>query len=269
MRAGLAYAQGATAPFSFTQSARGNTRVNVVGALGEDSIRMPMTDIILRFIGAVVAGYLLGSIPTGVIVSRIFGGGDPRKLGSGKTGATNILRSLGRGPAAIVVLVDFFKGVAAVLLARYVFFGAIAHPGYSADTWATLRASAEAVAAVAALLGHNYSIFIGFKGGRGVLTATGAMTTMSPIATIFAAFAGITPMWLTRYVSLGSVMGALLAAVSEVYLTITHVDSVPHCIFVVVGATVVIVSHKDNIERLRAGNERKLGEKATPITQSK
>jgi acyl phosphate:glycerol-3-phosphate acyltransferase len=245
------------------------TRVNAVGALGEDNPHMSITDIILRFIVAAVAGYLLGSIPTGVLVSRIFGGSDPRKLGSGKTGATNILRSLGPGPAAIVVLVDFFKGVAAVLLARYVFFGAIAHPGYSADTWSTLRASAEAVAAVAALLGHNYSIFIGFKGGRGVLTATGAMTAMSPIATVFGAFAGIAPMWLTRYVSLGSVMGALLAAVTEVYLTITHVDSVPHCIFVVVGATVVIVSHKDNIERLRAGNERKLGEKATPITQTK
>jgi glycerol-3-phosphate acyltransferase PlsY len=76
-------------------------------------------------------------------------------------------------------------------------------------------------------------------------------------------------MWLTRYVSLGSVMGALMAMVAEVYLTITHADSVPHCIFVVVGATVVIVSHKDNIDRLRAGTERKLGEKATPITQPK
>jgi glycerol-3-phosphate acyltransferase PlsY len=230
---------------------------------------MSTTEIILRFIGAAVAGYLLGSIPTGVIVSRVFGGGDPRKLGSGKTGATNILRSLGPGPAAIVVVVDFFKGVAAVLLARYVFFGAIGHPGYSADTWSTLRASAEALAAFAALLGHNYSVFIGFKGGRGVLTGCGAMTAMSPIATVFGAFAGITPMWLTRYVSLGSVMGALMAMVAEVYLTITHADSVPHCVFVVVGATVVIVSHKDNIDRLRAGTERKLGEKATPIAQPK
>jgi glycerol-3-phosphate acyltransferase PlsY len=156
-----------------------------------------------------------------------------------------------------------------VLLARYVFFGAVAHVGYSAQTWATLRDSAEAIAATAALLGHNYSIFIRFTGGRGVLTGAGGMTTMSPIATIFAVFAGVTPMYLTRYVSLGSVMGALMAAVTEVYLTITHVDSLPHCIFIVVASAVIIVSHKDNIDRLRAGNERKLGEKATPAAPAK
>jgi len=230
---------------------------------------MSTTEIILRFVIAALAGYLLGSIPSGVIVSRIFGGKDPRTLGSGKTGATNILRSLGPGPAAIVVVVDVFKGVAAVLLARYVFFGAIAHPGYSAQTWANLRDSAEAIAAFAALLGHNYSVFIRFTGGRGVLTGFGTMATMTPIATVFALIAGVTPVWLTRYVSLGSVMGALMAAVTEVYLTLTHVDSVPHCVFIVIAATLVIVSHKDNIERLRAGNERKLGEKAKPVTQPK
>lgn len=230
---------------------------------------MSTTEIILRFIGAAIAGYLLGSIPSGVMVSRIFGGTDPRTLGSGKTGATNVLRSLGAGPAAIVVVIDIAKGVAAVLLARFLFFGAIPHPGYSAQTWSTLRDSAEALAATCALLGHNYSIFIHFTGGRGVLTGFGAMTTMSPIATVLALFAGVTPVWLTRYVSLGSVMGALMAMVTEVYLTITRVDSVPHCIFVVFGASVVIISHKDNIERLRAGTERKLGEKATPVTQPK
>ncbi len=228
---------------------------------------MSITEIILRFLGAAIAGYLLGSIPSGVLVSRIFGGTDPRKLGSGKTGATNVLRSLGKGPAAIVVLADFFKGVAAVLLARFVFFGLIAHVGYSAQTWSTLRDSAEAVAATCALLGHNYSIFIRFTGGRGVLTGFGAVTTMSPITTVFALIAGITPVWLTRYVSLGSIMGALIAMVTEIYLTITRVDSLPHCIFVVIGASVVIVSHRDNISRLRKGVERKVGEKATPVTQ--
>lgn len=224
---------------------------------------MSALDITLRFLGAIVAGYLLGSIPTGVIVSRVFGGSDPRLQGSGKTGATNVLRTLGPGPAAIVVLVDFGKGVAAVLLARYLFFGAIPHPGYSDATWSFLRDSAEALAAIAALLGHNYSVFIRFKGGRGVLTGAGAMTAMSPLTTLFGAIAGITPMYLTRYVSLGSIMGALMSACIEIYFAITGHDSWPHCAFIVVGALIVIVSHKDNIDRLRAGVERKLGEKAT------
>lgn len=224
---------------------------------------MSAFEITLRFLGAMVAGYLLGSIPTGVIVSRVFGGADPRRQGSGKTGATNVLRTLGRGPAAIVVLVDFGKGVAAVLLARYLFFGAFAHPGLSAQTWATLRDSAEALAAIAALLGHNYSVFIRFKGGRGVLTGAGAMTAMFPLTTLFGAIAGITPVYLTRYVSLGSIMGALMSASVEVYFAVAGRDSWPHAAFIAAAALIVIVSHKDNIDRLRAGVERKLGEKAS------
>ncbi len=229
---------------------------------------MSTLEVTLRFIGAIVVGYLLGAIPTGVIVSRIFGGADPRLQGSGKTGATNVLRTLGPGPAAIVVLVDFFKGVAAVLLARYLFFGAIPHPGYSDQMWGILRDSAEALAAIGALLGHNYSIYIGFKGGRGVLTGAGAMTAMSPLALLFAAIAGIPPVFLTRYVSLGSVMGALMAGCFEAYLTITGHDTWPHCAFIVAAAVIVIVSHKDNIQRLRAGVERKLGDKAAPTSDA-
>ncbi len=230
---------------------------------------MSTTEIVLRFVGAVVVGYLIGSIPSGVIVSRIFGGADPRRFGSGKTGATNVLRTLGRGPAAIVVVADIAKGVVPVLLAEFVFFGSSAPSGYSATTWTTIRDSAEAAAALAALLGHNYSIYIGFKGGRGVLTGFGAMATITPVATIFGVIAGVTPVWLTRYVSLGSIMGALMAMVAEVYLTIIHMDSVPHCAFVVIAGTIVIVSHKDNIDRLRAAVERKLGEKAAPVTQTR
>ena len=227
---------------------------------------MPAYEITLRFLAAIVAGYLLGSIPTGVIVSRVFGGSDPRLKGSGKTGATNVLRTLGRGPAAIVVLVDFFKGVAAVLLAHFVIFGAIAHPGVSAGNWVILRDSAEALASIAALLGHNYSVFIGFKGGRGVLTGTGAMTTMSPLTTLFAAIAGLPAVFLTRYVSLGSILGAAMAGSFETFLTITGRDSWPHCVFIVAAAIIVIISHRDNIQRLRTGVERKLGEKADAIT---
>jgi acyl phosphate:glycerol-3-phosphate acyltransferase len=222
---------------------------------------MPAFEVLLRFLGALVAGYLLGSIPTGVIVSRVVRGGDPRLQGSGKTGATNILRTLGPSAAAVVVLVDLLKGVAAVLVARYLLFGSIAHPGYSDLVWALLRDSAEALAAIAALMGHNYSVFIGFKGGRGVLTGTGAMITMSPLAFIFAALSGIPAVFLTRYVSLGSILGAIMAGSMEIFLTLIGRDSWPHCAFIVVASAIVVIAHRDNIQRLRAGVERKLGEK--------
>ncbi|HEX9037551.1 MAG TPA: glycerol-3-phosphate 1-O-acyltransferase PlsY [Ktedonobacterales bacterium] len=223
---------------------------------------MPAFDITLRFLGAIGAGYLLGAIPTGVIVSRLAGGVDPRLQGSRKTGATNILRTQGPAAAAVVLLVDLLKGVAAVLLARYVLFGAIPHPGLSSTTWGVMRDSAEALAAVAALLGHNYSVFIGFKGGRGVLTATGAMTTMSPVATLFAALGGIPATFLTRYVSLGSILGAILGGSMELFLVLIGRDSWPHAAFIILAAMIIVIAHKDNIQRLRAGVERKLGEKA-------
>lgn len=226
---------------------------------------MPTYEVIAWFVAAIIAGYLLGSIPTGVIVSRVAGGEDPRLKGSGKTGATNVLRTLGTGPATIVVLVDFCKGVAAVLLARFL-FGALAHPGVSDATWNILRDSAEALASVAALLGHNYSVFIGFKGGRGVLTGAGAMTTMSPLATLFAACAGVPAIYLTRYVSLGSILGAFMGAVIEIFLVIIGHDSWPHGVFIVAAGIIVIISHRDNIQRLRAGVERKLGERASGAT---
>ncbi len=224
---------------------------------------MSVGEIVLRFVAAVVVGYLLGSIPSGVIMSKLMGKSDPRAAGSGKTGATNVLRTLGAGPAAAVVVVDVLKGVAPVLLARYVFFGGVHPASMSTANYAILRASAEAAAAFAALLGHNYSIFIKFKGGRGVLTGAGAMVTMSPLATLFGFVAAAVPVALTRYVSLGSIMGATMSIVAEVTLTILRLDSVPHMIFIVVAGLVVIVSHRDNIQRLRDGTERKLGERTS------
>lgn len=224
---------------------------------------MSTSEVIVRFVAAVVVGYLLGSIPSGVLMSKLFGKGDPRAAGSGKTGATNVLRTLGAGPAAVVTLVDLLKGVATVLLARYVFFGGLHPATISAANYALLRDSAEAVAAIAALLGHNYSIFIRFTGGRGVLTGAGAMVTMSPLATLFGLVAAVIPVALTRYVSLGSIMGAAMSILTEVTLTFLHLDSVPHMLFILVGGVVVIVSHRDNIQRLRNGSERKLGDKSS------
>ena len=128
---------------------------------------MSSIEVVLRMIGAALAGYLLGSIPFGVLAGRFFGHRDPRAFGSGKTGATNVLRTLGPGPAAFVVVGDVLKGMAAVLLARLVFFGG--------DSNVNVQATAEALAGFCAILGHNYSVLIGFKGGRGVLTGAGAM----------------------------------------------------------------------------------------------
>lgn len=219
---------------------------------------MSAIEVVLRLCGAALAGYLLGSIPFGVLAGRLFGDRDPRSFGSGKTGATNVLRTLGPGPAAFVVAGDVLKGALAVLLARLVFFGGHSDP--------TIQATAEAVAGFCAIMGHNYSIFIGFKGGRGVLTGAGAMVVMAPFATLIGFFCALFPILITRYVSLGSILGAAGSIVAALILLVTHHDLLPHFVFILVGGVIIIVSHRDNIDRLLKGTERKLGQPAQPAT---
>jgi len=220
---------------------------------------MSPVEVVLRFAAAAVAGYLLGSLPSGVIVGRLFGRVDPRTLGSGKTGATNVMRSAGLGPALLVVALDVGKGVAAVLLARFVFFP---EPLSAQGGLLNLQATAEAIAAAGALLGHNFSIFIGFSGGRGVATGGGAILAMSPAAVLIAIIALIIPIALTRYVSLGSIVAAAAAGLAALALALTGHDYLPHAIFALAGGIFVILAHRDNIERLLHGTERKLGQPA-------
>lgn len=211
---------------------------------------------ILRLLAAAIAGYLLGSLPSGVLVGKLSGNVDPRTQGSGKTGTTNVLRTLGPGAAVLVLVMDFGKGLAAVLLARYVFMP-------SPPAALNLQGWAEAIGGFAAIFGHNHSIFIHFTGGRGVATGAGTMLAVSPISLGVAVIALIVPIALTRYVSLGSMVGAAAGAVTGVILAATGHEIWPHAIFLVAGATFIILAHRDNIERLLAGTERKLGAKKT------
>ena len=214
---------------------------------------------ILRFAIAAAAGYVLGSIPSGVLVSRAFGSADPRTRGSGKTGATNILRTLGPGPAVLVALMDVLKGVGAVLIARYLIYPV---PANATLAQHNLQAAAEAIAAFAAILGHNYSLFLGFSGGRGVATGGGGIIAMTPLIGLLAIVSMAIPIALTRYMSLGSITGAAVVAVVSFVSALTGHVYWPHAIFAIVGATIIILSHRDNIERLLSGTERKIGQPA-------
>ncbi len=201
----------------------------------------------IQAILAAVLGYLLGSIPTGMIVARVYGHVDLTAHGSGRTGATNVLRTLGKGAAAVAFAGDFLKGMVAVLIAKY-----LIAPD---DTWIWM------IAAIAAVVGHTYSIFIGFKGGRGVVTAFGASVVAAPVLMLIAFAIGLIFVALTRYVSLGSVIGAILGGLLMCGLAYTQSDPAWALWGILIGGFIV-VAHKDNIERLRAGTERKLGERA-------
>jgi glycerol-3-phosphate acyltransferase PlsY len=196
----------------------------------------------------VAIGYLLGAIPFGLLVARATAGIDPRTAGSGRIGATNVLRTVGRTGAAAVFLLDLAKGLLAVLLARWLFAGPEVE-------WVA------AAAGTAAVIGHVRSIFIGFGGGRGVATSTGALLGLAPLVVAIVAPVVIAIVWRTRYVSLGSISGALLAPLVAALLTLIGLASIQVIAYAVSAGGLIVVAHGDNITRLRTGAERRLGDR--------
>jgi glycerol-3-phosphate acyltransferase PlsY len=206
--------------------------------------------------GAIVVillGYLLGAIPFGLVIGRLTRGIDIRDFGSHRTGATNALRTLGARMAALVFVLDVAKGAGAVLLA-YALYQA-GPPG--SPPWVA------AAAGFAAVIGHIWSVFIRFTGGRGVATSTGALLGLAPLAVLLLAPVVIFIMWRWRYVSLGSVMGSLLAPVAA--LVLAALDLAPWAAvgYGVAAGLLVTWAHRDNIDRLRSGTERRIGQKET------
>jgi len=203
----------------------------------------------MSFLLAALIGYLLGAIPFGIIIGRLTRGIDLRDYGSHRTGATNALRTLGTRAAVAVFLLDLAKGVAAVLIARVLF------AGDPAVEWLA------AVAGFAAIVGHNWSLFIGFSGGRGVSTTAGALGAMTGWTFIILVPIVAIVIWRSRYVSLGSITGALAAPLITAILASVGAATVPAIAYALASGLLVTVAHLDNIGRLRAGTERKLGQK--------
>ena len=199
-----------------------------------------MTDYLLL----IVVGYLLGSIPFGLMSGWLVKRVDVRDYGSGSTGMTNVLRTIGRPAAALVLLLDMGKAVLAVVLARAL----SDEPGV------------DATAALAALVGHVLPLFIGFRGGKGTATGWGALLILSPLSGLVATVVGVTALGLSRYMSLGSVAAATAGTTTLVVLAVIGQEPLVYIWFSVIGGPIVIARHKDNIRRLLAGEERKLGQ---------
>jgi glycerol-3-phosphate acyltransferase PlsY len=199
----------------------------------------------------VALAYLIGAIPFGMLAGRLAGGIDLRRHGSQRTGATNALRTLGLRWAAAVFVLDVGKGVAAALLARALYQ---AGPAGSPD-WAV------AACGVAAVIGHNWSVFIGFGGGRGVATSAGGLLVISPLT-----LAGVVPLvalvvWRTRFVSLGSLVAAAAAPLITAALAATSVVSWAAVGYALGTGFLIVLSHGDNVARLRSGTERRIGDR--------
>jgi glycerol-3-phosphate acyltransferase PlsY len=191
----------------------------------------------LGFILTIFFSYLLGSISFGIITGKLLKGIDIREQGSGNAGVTNVLRTLGKGPALVVLVGDTLKGVVGVLIGLY--FGDVIY---------------GMVGGMAVEVGHIYPLYFGFKGGKGAATGFGVMLMLAPDVIAVGALIFAVTIIITRYVSLGSILGAII---SVVMVFVLH-KPLPIQIFLVLMAFFVIIQHRANIVRLYQGKESKI-----------
>jgi glycerol-3-phosphate acyltransferase PlsY len=198
---------------------------------------------IVRAAVALIAGFLIGGIPFGIIVPRLIGGPDPRTLGSGRTGGANVSRAVGFRWAAVSGLLDVAKGAVAVLLIVAI-GGSIV---------------AQVLAALAAIVGHSRSPFIGFSGGRGVAPATGGALIIAPyiLAVIFPIF--VIVIAITRISSLGSLGASLIGGIAMVVATFALPLAPVYYLYGIGVPGLIWLFHHDNIKRLITGKERRVG----------
>ena len=186
----------------------------------------------------ICAAYLIGAIPTGLLLTRLLGGEDIRKAGSGNIGATNVYRVAGRKLGLITLLGDCLKGVIPVVVAQQLFH---------------ISGGSLALVAMAAFIGHCFPVYLGFKGGKGVATALGIFLVLSPLSILGALIVFILILWKWRYISLASISAA--AIIPFLVLAVSQSFSLFGATLVI--ALLVIWRHRANIERLRSGTENK------------
>jgi glycerol-3-phosphate acyltransferase PlsY len=219
--------------------------------------------IVMLYLSAILVGYILGSVPFGLLIGRAFSGQDIRQLGSGKIGMTNVMRAAGKKAAALSLVLDMAKSAFAVLCAHLIFSSPYAD-SIGAAAW---RESAMVMAALAAIGGHTWSMFLKFKGGRGVGTFIGGLLVMYWQAAIIGGGLMLIIGFRTKYMSMGSIIGAVSAFILLMAFSILQITffgpypSFVYVLYAMVGAIFIYVVHRDNVIRLFNGTERKIGEK--------
>lgn len=224
----------------------------------------------LMYIAVILIGYLLGSIPFGLLIGRRFANRDVREVGSGKIGMTNVLRTAGKKAAAISLVLDIGKGVLSVVFAGLIFHAKTQTIG-GIFAW---NESAKVMAALAAIAGHSWSVFLKFKGGRGVATFFGGLAALYWPAALIGAIFLFSIGFRTKYMSLGSLIGAVTSFILLMSLYVLKIDwfyfkkypPFEYVVFAMIGALFIWFMHRDNILRLYNGTERKIGDKVKAET---
>ncbi len=218
--------------------------------------------IYLKVLFAALVGYLLGSVSFATIIAKLIFKKDLSREGSGNLGATNVFRVLGRGPATLVLAGDILKGLIAVAIASHLFpaaptlfsslFAAKTYPPSNLDSFAVVLAS------MAAIVGHVYPIFFGFKGGKGVAVSLGVLIGLMPKVGAVLVIFWLTIFTMSGYVSLGSILAAAAFPFATVYL---HSKNIAYITFSLIVSVMVIYKHRTNIDRLLKGKESRFGKR--------
>lgn len=187
----------------------------------------------------IAASYLIGGIPFGLLIGRTFYNVDIRQHGSGNPGATNVWRTLGKKPGATTLTLDILKGVASVMMARW---------------WLPGNSAMAIAAGVASIVGHNWSPFLKFRGGKGVATSAGVFLALLPIHTLFALAGFLIFFFTTRHVSVGSIAGAVTLFVSSFLIPVDRRFQ----IVILLASVMILLKHIPNIKRLAQGTEPKV-----------
>ncbi|CUS88959.1 glycerol-3-phosphate 1-O-acyltransferase PlsY [Candidatus Kryptobacter tengchongensis] len=207
----------------------------------------------LNLVLIIALSYLVGSIPTSIIVGKLVKGIDIRNYGSGNPGGTNVIRVVGLGWGIFVILFDAFKGFFATYFIAKWFYG---------DASILNLTTLQIIAGCSAVIGHIWTIFAGFKGGKGVSTSAGMLLGIAPVDLLISLMIFVIIVALTRYVSLGSIISAILfpfiIIFTEKILKLEHSDFFTLLIFGSLIAVLIVYRHRSNIKRLIAGNENKL-----------
>lgn len=211
--------------------------------------------MILQLILAFVVGYLIGSIPPGLIIGKLKGV-DPREVGSGRTGGTNVYRAAGPAAGIITALLDLTKGAIAILLVRFILQSAL---GVDPAAQRDLMALASALTGVGAVLGHNWSLYLGFRGGAGTMTNSGVVALLHWPTFLIGGLLGMASLRLTRMSSVASMVFALAVPLLFTLFAMRGMLPWEYLVYGIGEALLILYSLRPNIQRLLEGNERRIG----------
>lgn len=212
----------------------------------------------IKYLAIAIIAYLLGAIPFGLIIGKKMANTDVRKLGSGNIGATNVFRTLGWKLGLLTAVLDLAKAAISVLLGMWI----IGSDPFIVAGLDIHMQFAQALAALAVMAGHNWSVYIGFKGGKGVATFIGGLLVINWYVALIGVAIGIIVILVTRYVSLGSMICAVVIFCALMLATIIAGISPVYPVYGLVAAVLIIFQHRTNIARLQSGTESKLGDKS-------